>query len=416
MPRLQDLPLISWVIRLIDERVTSRGLYVLAATFLFTILAVNLRASQIFLLFSAGAALLAVAVTFTLGRAPRVRIDCRLPERATAGTPLPVNFTVHSDRVFSDLRVSFPSIGPHVAFQPSRQFLSCGPEEPALGRAEFRATRRGKYELPGVRICGSDPLRLLTTQSRALPPQALLVYPRYYTMEEFIVPLGRRYQPGGIPLSSHTGDSIEFIGTRDFRMGDPIRNIHWRSWARRGKPVVKEFQEEYFCRIAIILDTFLPPGAPDTGAASRAFEAAISVVASITDYFSRSEYIVDILAAGPDIYEVSAGRSLAYLENVLDVLACLEPCHEPPFAAIGPHLFDKLEQITTVVAVLQDWDEARFNFLRQVKALGAAVRAIVVHDGPTAHPWEPATDALGEISQMTAAEVETLLQAAPVKT
>ena len=118
----------------------------------------------------------------------------------------------------------------------------------------------------------------------------------------------------------------------------------------RGQPVVKEYQEEYFCRIAIILDTFVPrrPGARDT----RAFEAAISVVASIADFFSRSEHIVDILAAGPDIYEVSAGRSLAYLENILDVLACLEPCPEPPFRSIGPLLFEKLGQITTVVAVL----------------------------------------------------------------
>lgn len=69
-----------------------------------------------------------------------------------------------------------------------------------------------------------------------------------------------RSEPGCSPgpLSSSTGDAIEFVGTRDYREGDPPRNIHWRSWARRGAPVVKEYQEEYFCRIALILDTFLP--------------------------------------------------------------------------------------------------------------------------------------------------------------
>src|SRR5262245_18946709 len=163
-------------------------------------------------------------------------------------------------------------------------------------------------------------------------------------MDAFDVPAGRRYQPGGIPLSSSTGDAIEFVGTRDYREGDPVKNIHWRSWARRGEPVVKEYQEEYFCRIAIILDTFLPRKPRPADAAG--FEAAISVAASIADFFSRSEYIVDILAAGPDIYEVSVGRSLGYLGNILDVLSCLEPSYAPPFKSIGPHLFDKLAQIT----------------------------------------------------------------------
>jgi uncharacterized protein (DUF58 family) len=196
------------------------------------------------------------------------------------------------------------------------------------------------------------------------------------------------------------------VGTRDYREGDPVKSIHWRSWARRGKPVVKEYQEEYFCRIAIILDTFAPrrPRPADV----RVFEAAISEVASIADFFSRSEYVVDILAAGPDLYEVSAGRSLAYLENILDVLACLEPCPDPPFATIGPALFEKLAQITTVVAVLQDWDEPRQAFLRRVKALGTAVRVVIVHEGPTAKPSASAEE-LGEVSLVSPADIERAL-------
>ena len=62
------------------------------------------------------------------------------------------------------------------------------------------------------------------------------------------------------------------------------------------------------------------------------------MLASIADHMSRSEEVVDIFAAGPDLYEVSAGRSLGYLDNVLDVLACLEPCHEPPFEVLGSTL------------------------------------------------------------------------------
>jgi uncharacterized protein (DUF58 family) len=228
-------------------------------------------------------------------------------------------------------------------------------------------------------------------------------------MESFDIPLGRRYQPGGIPLTSSTGDAIEFIGTREYRPGDAVRNIHWRSWARRGAPVVKEYQEEYFCRIAIILDTFLTRAASD--AEHAAFEAAISMVASIADYFSRSEYVVDILAAGPDVYEVSSGRSLAYLDNILDVLACIEPCYDPPFRTIGPHLFEKLSQLTTVVAILQDWDDEREAFLRSVCSSGVAVRAMIVHDGPTTRDWHSAADDLGSVQLLSPAQIEAAIAA-----
>jgi uncharacterized protein (DUF58 family) len=276
----------------------------------------------------------------------------------------------------------------------------------------FEATpaRRGRYVLGGLRLRGTDPLGLVTTGKHvAAPDSTLLIYPRYYTMAGFDIPLGRRYQPGGIPLTSSTGDAIEFVGTREYRPGDAVRNIHWRSWARRGEPVVKEYQEEYFCRIAIILDTFLEKGASEGEKA--AFESAISMVASIADFFSRSEYIVDILAAGPDVYEVSAGRSLAYLDNILDVLSCLEPCYDPPFQTIGPHLFEKLSQLTTVVAILQDWDDRREAFLRRVRTSGVAVRAVIVHDGPTTRDWQAAADDLGSVQLLSPAQIEDAIRA-----
>jgi uncharacterized protein (DUF58 family) len=168
--------------------------------------------------------------------------------------------------------------------------------------------------------------------------------------------------------------------------------------------VVKEYQEEYFARIALVLDTFLPPR--PTAAEERSFEAAISVLASIADHYSRSDYLVDILAAGPEVYEVSTGRSLAYLDNILDALAGIEPCRVSSFSALGPSLFEKLSRITTVIAVLQDWDEGREQFLREVKSLGTAVSVIVVHEGATTRSWQHVGVEIGQISQMTPDDVD----------
>ncbi len=403
---------IDKLVRLHQERLTPRGRFLVWTMLAFGVLGLDTRRTQLYELFAPAAALFLVAVVYAVFTRPHLRLECRLPERATALAPVAVTARIAGESGTSarDASVSFsrPDSGrPGISFEPQQVNLPVEPERTASAVTRLRIERRGRYVLRGPAARITDPLRLITSRAVEVPDQTLLVYPRYYSMEDFPVPLGRRYQPGGIPLTSNTGDAIEFVGTREYREGDPVKNIHWRSWARRGQPVVKEYQEEYFCRIALILDTFLPPRA--AAADLQAFEAAVSVVASIADYFSRSEYIVDILAAGPDVYEVSAGRSLAYLENILDVLACLEPCYEPPFQAIGPHLFEKLAQITTVVAVLQDWDAPREAFLRRVKSLGTAVRALIIHPGPTRQPWQNVGKELGELSLMTPDDVERLL-------
>ena len=409
-PRIERVPLVGILVRTYRRRLTPRGQYLFWVTLALAVMGLDTRRTQVYTLFAIAAALFLVASLIALRPRPKASFDCRLPDRATALQPVVVNARVTGTGLLGDWHLTFPSPDDAPAsFHPSSAIVPADAAKPAEIRTELRVARRGRYAFPGPVLRWTDPLRLATSRAQALAEHILLVYPRYYSMSEFIVPIGRRYQPGGIPLSSSTGDAIEFVGTREYREGDPVKNIHWRSWARRGEPVVKEYQEEYFCRIAIILDTFLPRN--PAAAELSAFEAGISVVASVADYFSRSEYIVDILAAGPDIYEVSAGRSLAYLENILDVLACLEPCHDPPFATIGPYLFDKLAHITTVVAVLQDWDAPREEFLRRVRALGTAVRGIIVHAGPTAKPWQHIGEELGELNLLAPGDVEQLLAA-----
>ena len=408
-----QIPFVGKVVQQYRERLTPRGQYLLWTMAVMAVLGLDTRRTQVYVLFSVAAGMFLIAALYALLPPPKVKLECRMPEHTTAMSPLAVTARVKGNgRAIRDLQFSLPrpkKWGSSIRYSTPAMYFDVEPNRPANTKIEFEAIRRGRYLMPGAAVRRTDPLRLAASRAVAVPDQILLAYPRFYRMDEFIVPLGRKYQPGGIPLSSNTGDAIEFVGVREYREGDPVKNIHWRSWARRGEPVVKEYQEEYFCRIALILDTFLPAKAGEREV--QAFEGAISVVASIADYFSRSEYIVDILAAGPDIYEVSAGRSLAYLENILDVLACVEPCYDEPFKTITPHLFEKLAHITTVVAVLQDWDHAREKFLRDVREGGAAVRAIVVHDGPTREPWQHVGPELGEVTQYSTGDIEKLLAA-----
>lgn len=390
-----------------EERLTARGRFLLWTALALGVMGLDTRSTQIYVLFAGAFGLTVAARLAVTGVRPRARLDLPLPSHATAGVPLAVRGRVVPEGASSrDLTLLFPPPNrpeSEVEVLPREMALTVA-RDPVEVVAELRPRRRGRHLLRPPTLRATDPLGLANGPAADGRPWPLVVYPPYYTLERFDVPAGRRYQPGGIPLSSSTADATEFVGTRDYREGDPLRNIHWRSWARRGAPVVKEYEEEYFCRIALVLDTFVPARA--SAAEARRFEAAISVLASVADHYSRSDYIVDILAAGPEIYDVSTGRSLAYLENVLDVLACIEPSREPPFEKVEPALFDRLSRITTLVAVLQDWDDRREALLRRVRALGTAVHVIVVHEGGTTRPVEAVGEELGPIELLTPDEVD----------
>jgi uncharacterized protein (DUF58 family) len=252
----------------------------------------------------------------------------------------------------------------------------------------------------------------------ALPP--LLVLPGFHPLTDLSVPVSTRHQPGGVALTSNVGESPEYIGNREYVPGEPVRRIDFRAWGRLGKPVVREFQEEYYCRVAVVLDTHVTPQKTWAGMATKwgdawympgedgpetfaELEAAVSLTAAIADSLSRGEYLIDLFAAGPELYVFQAGRHVAHLENLLEILACVAPCRENHFAAITPRIAEELGQISTVICVLLDWDESRRQLARAVVEAGCELKRILVRDRP---PTLPVHDAeLGECPQFTPEQV-----------
>lgn len=331
-------------------------------------------------------ALLACSVFLARSARVKLRVRADWPDRTTCGERLKVGVLVQnlSKRAGVDLAVRVLRPPAPLAQQPEQglPIPRLEPGEQVKSSLELCFSQRGAYVLEGLRQETSWPWGLWRDLVEHKDPHPILVYPHFEPLLTLDIPVGRRYQPGGIALTSFLGDSTEFLSTREFREGDPLRSIHWRSWARTGKPVVKEFQEEYFCRIALLLDTFLPRPKGRTKLDRRAFEAAVSLSAAVADRLAREEYVIDLFAAGPEIYHFQAGRSLAYLENVMDILSCIEPCHDPPFEKIEPVMLDYLENITTTVVVLLDFDERRERMIRVIQDRGSAVKVLLVRDTP----------------------------------
>lgn len=318
-------------------------------------------------------------VSIVCARLGRVRLHSivHAPERARVDQSFQIEVVTEnpSRRTARDVRMIF-RLPRHLQPTSDVAYLSrLASGESHTFRQQVTPSRRGAYLLDQLYQESCYPFGLWRDHVHQNFEQAVLVYPKYHPLRELDIPVGMRYQPGGLALTSHLGDSTEFLSTREFRVGDPLRHIHWRSWARLGKPIVKEYGEEYFCRLALIIDTVLPNAEdPDP------LEQAISLAAAITDYLSREEYVIDIFAAGPKLYYLQAGRSLAYLQNILDVLACLEPTprHDESFLTMETTLLEEIEGISTTILIFTDWDARRQRLLDELQHRGTSTLGFLV--------------------------------------
>ncbi len=250
----------------------------------------------------------------------------------------------------------------------------------------IEANRRGEFVLPDIRVHSTFPFNLMRFGKAKVEAHRLTVLPHFHRLEDFRLPFSMRYQPGGIALENRLGDSPEYIGNREYVAGEPVRRLDFRAWARVGKPVVKEYQDEYCSRVAIVLDTHRSGFRfPATG--FKDLEAAISITAAIADALNVQETLIDVFAAGPDLFLFQTTSGTTHFDSVMEILAAVEHSKQNPFDKLSPVIAESLESISTVVCVLLDWDASREELVRRMQEAGCSVRVILVRAKPTTLPF-----------------------------
>ena len=239
---------------------------------------------------------------------------------------------------------------------------------------ELLPLRRGKIEFKGASLSRTDPLGLFRSFSTVAAPDHLLVLPRRYRVPQLDLRGAAAHQPGGVALASRIGEAEEFIGLRDYRPGDPLKHIHWKSWARTGKPVVKEFEDEFIVRYALVLDNLLTH--PD----DALFEEAVSVAASFTLSLDTQECMLDLLFVGTEAVCVSAGRGVHQAEYLLEILASIQPRFDASFDALAHQVESHVGLICGCILVLTSWDAARIAMVKRLQQYGIDLKIYLVTD------------------------------------
>jgi uncharacterized protein (DUF58 family) len=142
--------------------------------------------------------------------------------------------------------------------------------------------QRGMYRLSRIQVRGGDVAGLFYRQKTIQLPQWLVVYPSTERLGDLGLGFGEmNLAPmSGRPVNA-AGFSQDFYGVREYHPSDGMRFIHWRSTARRGKPMVREFERNAQLTIGIFLDGQCVSES-DVGS-SLAFESAIILVASLVE-------------------------------------------------------------------------------------------------------------------------------------
>jgi uncharacterized protein (DUF58 family) len=172
-----------------------------------------------------------------------ITVTRTVPVRSFSGQPVPVRLHVtnaaRSMRVLLHFDDDFLGRS-HVAVD------TIGSGATRTYEASRTGARRGVHDSGTVVLESGAPFGVLTVKQTSRIASPIVVYPAVYSAEAWVL-----RGPAGWPAPSALGD----VSTvRDYKSSDPLRHIHWRSTAKRGQLMVREFDREVHASTAVFAD------------------------------------------------------------------------------------------------------------------------------------------------------------------
>jgi len=227
--------------------------------------------------------------------------------RATAGEPARIVYEVRN----GNRRLPAFSIEAGEERSPARGWIPViPPGESGSGRAETVWPTRGVYPLETLTLSTSFPFGLFVKERDVDVPGEALVWPRADLRVREPRPAGQRVRRSGEAFAGQAGTRGEYRGLRPYRPGDDPRDVHWKTTARVGHPVVREYERDRSRALWLCLDLRAAPG--------EMAETAVEIAASLAAAAVRRG---DAFGLATQDGRVRPGAGGAQLERVLDSLA-----------------------------------------------------------------------------------------------
>ncbi len=400
----------------IARRCRPAGIAIGLVLVLSTCLAIGQKGEAVFQLFSLSLGMILIGIPWAFSRRAKLEAKRELPRFATAGDPL--RYTVRISQLGSRrlqrawLADTAPDPRPNIADftllrEPGEaerngfdrrlayfrwQWLMLGNRlfdggfsndgldlkhgQQARVTIDITPLRRGVIRLDDLRVLLPDPFGLFQRCRKVKAPAATLtVLPRRFPLPKIELPGGAAFKISGEANTNSIGTSGEFVGLRDYRPGDPLRQIHWKSWARTGRPIVKELEDTFYPRYGLVVDTLSTQGT------DHQFEEVVSVAASFAASIDTGESLLDLMFIKSEAHIVTAGRGLERAEKLLEVLADVSPERVENYESLTRLILRHRDDLTSCLVILNGWDDTRAGFLRNLTRGGIACSPIIVGSG-----------------------------------
>ncbi|WP_344453188.1 DUF58 domain-containing protein [Actinocorallia aurantiaca] len=184
----------------------------------------------------------------------------------------------------------------------------------------LRSDVRGRFKIGPLTVRLADPFGLVELARSFSLTDTLTV-----------TPLTVALPPGRIPGAWHgEGQSLartvaaageDDVTPREYRRGDDLRRVHWRSTARYGELMVRREEQQWQSRAVLLLDT-RRAGHTGEGPGSS-FEQAVSVAASVGVHLAREGLPLRFATDSGRGADLPAGSGPAAGGELLDVLAVI---------------------------------------------------------------------------------------------
>ncbi|MHC4206851.1 MAG: hypothetical protein ACYSTT_19520 [Planctomycetota bacterium] len=323
--------------------------------------------------------LMALIIGFILR--PKVRISGYLPDRTVVNQAVQLRYLLKNIGRFPayNLCLGFDALPDAIEKVENGHVVSrLGPGDTAEVTVIIRPKRRGNYQIKQPVCQSSFPFGLFSFGISRNDQEVLLVLPAFSLLKNLLRHLNPQVRSDSSVLAGRMGAFPEYAGNRPFLPGDSRRRIDARAWARLAVPATKEYHENYDNRTAIILDTALPEFLSHMKSdSSKEFEAAVSLCASAA--YTINEYcLIDLLLAGPDLYQFGNWPEKMRLDKIYEILAGIEPSMDYAPEQMIPILTDRIDKISEVIFIQFGWKKAYQQLVELADQAGCHTTIFVI--------------------------------------
>lgn len=242
-------------------------------------------------------------------------------------------------------------VAPQPLAEPSEYVAFIAPGATVVRGYRGRLPQRGRYRWEPVRVSTRFPFGLFRREVALGDGDSLLVFPRLGRLTQgWMERRHETFEGTHRRERQHSRVSGDFYGVREWRHGDSRRWIHWRSSARHGSLVVRQYERHRNRDVAILLDLWQPehPFTPDL----ENVELAVSFAATVVAFVCRKvECNVLVGTAGPEPQFMGGTASVVLLRDAMARLALVEASPDDHLPQLLEHALGHVDPGTEVVVV-----------------------------------------------------------------